>query len=503
MTTALRRLPRWGQGALVTLAVALVAALAALSGTVAYAHDYEAEERLLPGTTVAGLDVGELVVDEAHDLVSEELNARLDHEVELRDDEASWSVTPRELGAEADAAGALAEAVEGRDQAGWGDLARMRWLGDESGPEVRADIELPEEAVRARIAAIADEIDAGIDDATLVWDGEAYEVRGHTTGREVERGPATAALEDALHGARDTVDVPVDEEPPDITEADARDAAPRVQAATDAALDRVVELVDGDASWEVTPREFGGDPANVRALRDAAVADPQANASTLSSEVTLELDEGEVGAYVDDVAAEIDAEARDASIDYSSGWIEITDSSTGRTLDRDTTTELALEALQDEQDTVELPVDEVAPGRTRDDFHDVVLLRQAERRVYHYVDGEIAADWPVAIGTNDSPTPTGVFGVGAKRHMPTWHNPAPDGWGQDMDEVVGPGRDNPLGVRALNWVQGGRDTLIRFHGTPDTGSIGNAASNGCVRMHNDHVIELYDRVPQGATIVSI
>jgi lipoprotein-anchoring transpeptidase ErfK/SrfK len=61
-----------------------------------------------------------------------------------------------------------------------------------------------------------------------------------------------------------------------------------------------------------------------------------------------------------------------------------------------------------------------------------------------------------------------------------------------------------LGVRALNWNRpGGGDTLIRFHGTPNEASIGTASSNGCVRMFNADVIELYDLVPSGVTILSV
>jgi lipoprotein-anchoring transpeptidase ErfK/SrfK len=72
-----------------------------------------------------------------------------------------------------------------------------------------------------------------------------------------------------------------------------------------------------------------------------------------------------------------------------------------------------------------------------------------------------------------------------------------------MPARIGPGPDNPLGVRAINWNRpGGGDTLIRFHGTPNEASIGTAASNGCVRMFNSDVIELYDLVSPGMTIIS-
>jgi lipoprotein-anchoring transpeptidase ErfK/SrfK len=161
------------------------------------------------------------------------------------------------------------------------------------------------------------------------------------------------------------------------------------------------------------------------------------------------------------------------------------------------------EALTAGRRTVELPVTITEPDRTADAYEHVLLVRQDERRLYHYADGEIAADWPVAIGGGGSPTPTGLFRVGAKRHSPSWHNPDPDGWGEDMPEYIGPGPDNPLGLRALNWNHHGSDTLIRFHGTANVQSIGERASQGCVRLTNDDVVELFDRVPSGTPIVSV
>lgn len=66
-----------------------------------------------------------------------------------------------------------------------------------------------------------------------------------------------------------------------------------------------------------------------------------------------------------------------------------------------------------------------------------------------------------------------------------------------------PGLNNPLGARALYIFKDGKDTLYRVHGTPDWQSVGKATSSGCVRMLNQDVIDLYDRVPQGAPIVVI
>ncbi|MFI0847678.1 L,D-transpeptidase [Mesorhizobium sp. IMUNJ 23232] len=64
-----------------------------------------------------------------------------------------------------------------------------------------------------------------------------------------------------------------------------------------------------------------------------------------------------------------------------------------------------------------------------------------------------------------------------------------------------PGPNNPLGARALYIFQNGEDTLYRLHGSPEWWSIGKSVSSGCVRLINQDIIDLYDRVPEGTNIV--
>jgi lipoprotein-anchoring transpeptidase ErfK/SrfK len=66
---------------------------------------------------------------------------------------------------------------------------------------------------------------------------------------------------------------------------------------------------------------------------------------------------------------------------------------------------------------------------------------------------------------------------------------------------MNPGLGNPLGARAMYIFKNGEDTLYRIHGTPDWQSIGKQTSSGCVRMLNQDVVDLYDRVPAKAEIV--
>lgn len=96
--------------------------------------------------------------------------------------------------------------------------------------------------------------------------------------------------------------------------------------------------------------------------------------------------------------------------------------------------------------------------------------------------------------------------VGRKAEWPSWRptdnmiRRDPGKYARYADGVPG-GPNNPLGARALYLYRNGRDTMYRIHGTNQPSSIGRSVSNGCIRMINDHVIDLYERVPAGAQVV--
>ena len=96
--------------------------------------------------------------------------------------------------------------------------------------------------------------------------------------------------------------------------------------------------------------------------------------------------------------------------------------------------------------------------------------------------------------------------VGRKAKWPSWTptknmiRRQPGKYARYAGGVPG-GPRNPLGARALYLFKNGRDTMYRIHGTTAPWSIGKAVSNGCIRMLNGHVKELYERVPKGARVV--
>ncbi len=105
---------------------------------------------------------------------------------------------------------------------------------------------------------------------------------------------------------------------------------------------------------------------------------------------------------------------------------------------------------------------------------------------------------------------TGSATIDVKKEWPTWRptqemierDPRAYAKFVDNDYVQPGGGDNPLGARALYLFQNGVDTYFRIHGTTQPSTIGHAVSNGCIRMLNEHVIDLYERVPIG-TVVTV
>src|SRR6476620_1940453 len=73
----------------------------------------------------------------------------------------------------------------------------------------------------------------------------------------------------------------------------------------------------------------------------------------------------------------------------------------------------------------------------------------------------------------------------------------------DLPRHMEGGIDNPLGARALYLYRGGKDTLFRIHGTNEPWTIGQAVSSGCIRMRNEDVIDLYERVQVDTKVVVI
>ncbi len=127
----------------------------------------------------------------------------------------------------------------------------------------------------------------------------------------------------------------------------------------------------------------------------------------------------------------------------------------------------------------------------------------------HYlylIDGiNSARRYAIAVG-RDGLQYKGAVQVGDKQEWPRWiptkemQQREPAKYGKYADGMPGGGQ-NPLGARAIYLYENGKDTHLRIHGTIAPESIGTNSSNGCFRMINEHVMDLYRRVPVGTKVV--
>lgn len=129
-----------------------------------------------------------------------------------------------------------------------------------------------------------------------------------------------------------------------------------------------------------------------------------------------------------------------------------------------------------------------------------IVVDKSLRRLYLYNHGKkTSMTYRVTIGMPGHSTPSGTYKIGAKRYLPTWTNPG-SSWASNMPATIGPGPNNPLGLRAMNLMRGGRDTGLRIHGTSNYGQIGTASSHGCIRVANPNIVKLYPKVPRGTLV---
>lgn len=125
--------------------------------------------------------------------------------------------------------------------------------------------------------------------------------------------------------------------------------------------------------------------------------------------------------------------------------------------------------------------------------------------LYFMLEEGMAIRYGVGVGRKDLYR-SGVFTVARKAKWPWWRptnamiQREPNKYARFRNGLKG-GPNNPLGARAIYlYDDDGRDTYLRIHGTNAPETIGSAVSNGCARLTNKHVKDLYDRVAIGARV---
>jgi len=126
-----------------------------------------------------------------------------------------------------------------------------------------------------------------------------------------------------------------------------------------------------------------------------------------------------------------------------------------------------------------------------------ILVSSKERRLYFVLPESKAIRYGVGVGRPGFEW-GGAQTVSTKREWPSWTPPVemlkrrPD-----LPRHMVGGPENPLGARAMYLGS----SLYRIHGSNEPDTIGQAVSSGCIRMTNDDVVDLYERVKVGARVI--
>jgi lipoprotein-anchoring transpeptidase ErfK/SrfK len=127
-----------------------------------------------------------------------------------------------------------------------------------------------------------------------------------------------------------------------------------------------------------------------------------------------------------------------------------------------------------------------------------IVVKTNERRLYLVVDGQHALRYPVGVGKAGKQW-QGTSHIDGKYVKPAWSPPAEVKHDKPSlpDVIPGGTPQNPMGVAAMTLA----GTEYAIHGTNMPGSIGGFVSYGCIRMYNQDIADLFERVSVGTTVV--
>jgi lipoprotein-anchoring transpeptidase ErfK/SrfK len=203
------------------------------------------------------------------------------------------------------------------------------------------------------------------------------------------------------------------------------------------------------------------------------------------------------------ISNKIDRPARDAKVDLESGNVNPTPSASGLAVRAATLRNqlrrslLSVEGEREVKVRTKVVEPKVTSKELAERYPAVVVVSRGSFKLSLYKNLKFAKSYGIAVGQVGLETPAGLYHVQNKAINPAWTMPNSD-WvaPKDRGKVVPGGTpENPLKARWLGIFDG-----AGIHGTDAVGSIGTAASHGCIRMRIPDVVELYEQVPVNAPV---
>ncbi len=293
-------------------------------------------------------------------------------------------------------------------------------------------------------------------------------------------------------------------------EADA--ARSQVRTNLIAPLERTVKVTYGKDDFKLTPNEInvhadvdGMVREALRVSRDGGLP-ARTWRSLTGAEVNhavrpkIAYSKGEVDHFVNHITNKLSRDPVDASVDPSVGSLEPVASVTGLKVDEDALRRDVEAALQDPAHRkVEVRTEKVKPEITTaelaEKYPTYIVVDRSSFQLSLYRNLELEKTYTVAIGAEGYATPTGLYDIQDKQVDPVWNVPDSDWAGSLAGQQIPAGPENPLKARWMGFYNG-----AGIHGTDDVGSLGSAASHGCVRMAVADVIDLFDQVDVGTPV---
>jgi lipoprotein-anchoring transpeptidase ErfK/SrfK len=294
------------------------------------------------------------------------------------------------------------------------------------------------------------------------------------------------------------------------------EALRRAQQRVGSRIARPAHVQLGERRYTLTPAQAGVRVDVATAVRRAHAAGRQGSFTSrgwrkitggrLEQEVPVRtvVDARAIRRFVERIARQQAREPVDATLSMTLTSVDVTPARPGRRLGaRDALIARLTRRLTSATDdrtlrarTVDVPA-KVTADNVFDGQPVAVTVSREQRRARVFRRGELVKTYTVAVGSEEYPTPTGRFAVQTMQVNPRWNVPQSE-WAGDLAGESIPGGDprNPLVAR---WI--GFNGAVGFHGTKSSGSLGTAASHGCIRMSPSDVISLYDTVRPGTPVL--
>jgi hypothetical protein len=215
-------------------------------------------------------------------------------------------------------------------------------------------------------------------------------------------------------------------------------------------------------------------------------------------EPRLSYSEAAIEDFVAELAGEINRDAVDASLEPRGDRLSPEPGQKGFELQEAEMQDLIAEQVQSpgRDEAVDAVVVKTIPDITQKElakeYPTYLTIDRSNFTLRMFKSLKLAKKYTIAVGQVGYDTPSGLYNIQTKEVNPTWHVPESDWAGELAGQDIPPGPGNPLVARWMGIIDG-----AGIHGTDDTGSLGSAASHGCIRMAVDDVIELFEKVEVG------